>query len=74
MNQAIGTILAGTLIAGSILLINRWQIALGPVQNMPNPQVYRLDRWTGKCRDMRSKPAGVTSRCWRPIPMREAPK
>ena len=46
MTQAV-IILSGILIAGAILLTNHWQIALGPVKNMPNPQVYRLDRWTG---------------------------
>lgn len=31
----------------SIAWTCHWQIAVAPVQNAPNPQVYRLDRWTG---------------------------
>ena len=48
MNNASAIIVAGALVAGAILFVNHWQIALGPVQKVPNPQVYRLDRWTGE--------------------------
>ena len=47
MNQSLAIIIAGAIVAFSVALSTRWQIAVAPVQNAPNPQVYRLDRWTG---------------------------
>jgi hypothetical protein len=42
----IAVVVAGALIATSILIADRWQIA---AYNSPYAQaVYRLDRWTGR--------------------------
>jgi hypothetical protein len=48
VNQSAAIIIAGALLAAAVTMTNHWQIVVAPAQNAPNPQVYRLDRWTGR--------------------------
>jgi len=45
-------LVGAALIAGSIAITNRWQIAVAPAQ------IYRLDRWSGTVTACNAAPGG----------------